>query len=112
MPRKVAGRPLLLRVMAELGKGRISEGYLTDGKLLTDGLCDGTYIHINPAHQTVDTVLHECLHRAFPKWPESYVRNRTTFLRRRMTDNEIEEVYRVYNEVKRPRKRRLDVTGW
>jgi hypothetical protein len=112
MPRKKpTGKPLLLRVMAELGKGRISEGYIADDNMDTDGCCDGRHIHINPAHQTVDTVLHECLHRAYPAWPETYVRNRTTYLRKRLTDAEVQAVYQVYNDVKRSRKRALNLAG-
>jgi hypothetical protein len=110
MSRKKRPGPLLLRVMTEIGKGRITEGYLTDRDCFTEGYIDGGHIHINPTHLTVDALLHEAIHRAYPSWPETYVRNRVTFLRKRLTDAETQEVYRLYNEVKRTRKRALDVT--
>jgi hypothetical protein len=106
---KFESRPLLLRVIAELGRGRVFEGYVQDRKDFVDGVCDGQEITINPLHQTIDTVLHECLHRAYPDWSETYVRNRTTFLRRRMTDEEAQEVYRIYQSLVKKRKRTKDL---
>jgi hypothetical protein len=63
---KQRGRdPLLIAVLAELGAGRISEDFIRaeDGGQV-HGLIEGQHISINPMHSVVDTVLHECLHRA------------------------------------------------
>lgn len=99
---------LLGTVWAELGSGRITEAFIKDGTNFTDGFYDGNgRITINPAHQTVDTVIHECLHRAFPAWSERYVRRTTSYLRRRMSDEEIQAMYAEYS--KRARKRRRPV---
>ena len=62
------------------------------------------HITVNPVHQTVDTLIHECLHRAFPSWAESYVRRTTTYVRKRMSDDEIQAMYAEFQ--KRARKRK------
>lgn len=104
--------PLMVRVWTELGAGRISEAYIKDGKHFTDGFANGTgHITVNPVHQTVDTLIHEILHRLHPEWSENYVRRTTTFIRRRMTDEETLAFYQEYEKRKRKRKRTLDVTG-
>jgi hypothetical protein len=86
---------LLLAVMAELGQGRIESGFIHDksGKLLMDGFCDGKRVAVSEIIQTVDTICHELLHRRFPHWSEPYIRNRTTYLLRRMTEAQIQAVY-------------------
>ena len=110
--RRARVEPLLLRVCAELGAGRISEAFIVD----TPGIqCDGftddasKHITINPAFQTVDTVIHELLHRLYPAWSETYVRNRTTFLRRRMSDADVLAVYSEYSKRVYRRKRKRDI---
>lgn len=91
---------LLVRVCAELGAGRISEGFIADPGFQTDGLTDDAshHITINPAHQTVDTVIHELLHRLYPAWSEVYVRNRTAFLRNRLSDAQVQTIYAEYQK--------------
>jgi hypothetical protein len=103
---KSRGRdPLLLRVCAEIGAGRITEGYIHDPGFYTDGITEGQHITINPMHQTVDTLLHECIHRLEPGWSERYVRNRTKYLRNRMTDAETQAIYAEYQKRVTRRKR-------
>lgn len=103
----------MVRVWAELGSGRISEAYIKDGRYFTDGFTDdgSKHITVNPCHQTVDTVIHEILHRLHPEWNENYVRRTTTYLRRRMTDEETMAFYAEYQKRKRQRRRPLNVTG-
>lgn len=113
MSRKINGKraPLLLRVWAELGAGKITEAYIRDGHWFTDGYMDpvSQQITVNPAHQTVDTVIHEILHRLHPEWSENYVRRTTTWVRRRMTDAETQMFYDEYERRKRKRKRHVDI---
>lgn len=107
MPRKPGPSPsLLLRVMAELGAGRITEAYIVDPGCVTDGVCDSSrgHITINPMHQTVDSVLHECLHRLHKEWSEVYVRNRVSWLRRRLTDDQVQTIYAEYERRRHKRK--------
>ena len=97
--------PLMVRVWAELGAGRIVEGFISDAGAFVDGLTSGNgHITVNPVHQTCDTVIHEILHRLNPSWSENYVRNRTTYLRRRMTDAETQAFYDEYQKRKRSRR--------
>ncbi len=111
MTAKAKREPLMVRVWAELGAARISEGYLRDGKSFTDGITySNGQITINPVHQTVDTVIHEILHRMHPAWCENYVRRTTTYLRRRMTDQETQAMYDEYQRRVKKLKRPRDVT--
>lgn len=108
MPTKRPSRdPLLLRVCAEIGAGNITEAYIHDPGFTTDGVTWGQQITINPAHGVVDTLIHECLHRMFPHWSEGYVRNRTSYLVRRLSDAEVQAIHGEYE--KRKRKRRSPV---
>jgi hypothetical protein len=49
-------------------------------------------------------VIHECLHRIRPSWCESYVRRTTTWLLRRLSDEQIQQIYTEYT--KRVKRRR------
>lgn len=102
---RVGRDPLLLRVCAEIGAGAITEAYIADPGYATDGVTWGRSITINPAHQTVNTLLHECLHRLYPAWSERTVRAKTTYLCRRLTDAEVQAIYSEYEKRKRKRKR-------
>lgn len=101
--------PLLLRVMAEIGAGRITEAYIHDPGMATEGLTEGPQITINPAHAIVNTLIHECLHRLHPAWSERTVRQKTSYLCRRLTDAETQTIYQEYQRRKRTRKTRKRV---
>lgn len=105
MAKRKGRDPLLLRVCAEIGAGSITEAYIHDPGYMTDGLTWGRQITINPAHQTVLTLIHECLHRLHPAWSENYVRNRTSYLCRRLSDGEVQAIYGEYEKRKRKRRR-------
>lgn len=101
--------PLMVRVWAALGEGRITE----DPRLRSDvkgerlhGLQEGRHIWVNPVWSVVDTVLHELLHRMHPEWSEVYVRRTTTYLLKRMTDEEVQTFYDEYQQRAKKRRRR------
>lgn len=101
--------PLMVRVWAELGAGHITEDpdlkSTAKGERL-DGLQEGRHIWVNPIYSIVDTVVHECLHRIQPRWKENYVRNRTSYLINRMTDDEVRALYDEYQRrVKKPKRK-------
>lgn len=99
---------LLGTVWAEIGSGRITEAFIRDRKAFTDGFYNGNgHITINPVHQTIDTLIHEILHRAFPAWSEAYVRRTTTYLRRRMSDEEVQAMYAEFQ--KRAKRRKSNI---
>lgn len=110
MKRTARDFALMGRIWAELGAGQITEAFIADGRMLTDGWYNGSgHITVNPQHQVVDTVIHECLHRAFPDWSERGVRQTTTYLRRRMSDEEIQAMYAEFQRRARKRKRPLRI---
>jgi hypothetical protein len=96
-------RPLLLlRVLTELGAGRIREAFIPSEKeFFVDGETEGRAITINPVPELVDTIIHELLHRLYPEWSERYINNRTSYLMKRMTDEEVQLVYDEYQKRKR-----------
>jgi hypothetical protein len=96
---------LIGQVFAEVGAGKITSAFIKDGRSLTDGVYTGSHIYINEDHQTADTLIHECLHRAYPAWSERYVRRTTSYLRRRMSDDEIIALVSEYRKRARKRKR-------
>jgi hypothetical protein len=100
--------PLLIAVLAELGAGRISEDFITSQTpgAVIHGLIEGQHISINPMHSVVDTVLHECLHRARPEMSELAVRRRTAKFMRCLTDVEIQSIYDIYQRASKKVKRR------
>lgn len=95
-------RPLLLlRVLAELGAGKIREAYIpSEPEHYVDGKTEGSAITINPVPEVVDTIIHEVLHRLYPRWSERYIKNRTTYLMKRMTDEEVQLIYDEYQKRK------------
>jgi hypothetical protein len=106
--RKNARPPLMVRVWAELGAGHITEDLSLRSSVKHErlhGLQEGRHVWVNPSHATVDTVVHELLHRMNPTWSESYVRRTTTFLVTRMTDEEIRAFYDEYQRRAHRRKR-------
>jgi len=110
MSRKVERPALLVRVLTELGAGRITEGWLADKHCFVHGETDGRVIRINPAIGVVDTVIHECLHRLEPSWSENYVRRTTTWVMRRCSDEQLQAIYVEYTRIAKKRKshRRTD----
>jgi hypothetical protein len=107
MARKRNREPLMVSVWCELGKGKIVEAYIPDKQEFVEGETQSNgHITINPAHAVCDVCIHEILHRLRPGWSEAYVRRTTTYLRRRMTDEETMQFYTEFqNRVKKRRKR-------
>ena len=90
---------LLTSILLELEAGGVAEGYLEQTReyRFVHGECSkGGAIVVNPVHSTIDTLIPELLHRLHPKWKESYVRRTTTYLRRRLTDEETQQLYQEY----------------
>lgn len=88
--------PLLVQVCTELGRGDIKEKWLGEDDQFVHGQLNGHRVEVNPGVDVVDTLVHELLHRLYPDWSERYVRNRTTFLMRRLTDAELQMLYAEY----------------
>ena len=99
--------PLLLEVAAAVGAGRIRVAAIEDTAGWVHGL---TYpngeIVIDPSVDTVDTLVHECIHRLRPGWSERAVRSRTGKLMRALSRREMTTLYTLLLvSTQRPRKR-------
>ena len=112
MKRSARDFALIGRVFAEVGAGKLTAAFIKDGAAFTDGFYDGSgRIYVNEDHQTANTVIHECLHRAFPNWSENYVRRTTSYLQRRMSDEEIIALVAEFRTRARKRKRPVKLEG-
>jgi len=102
-----SNKKLWLRLRSELKAAEITEAYVSANDVYVDGLChaDGSVV-INPQHQTVDTVIHELLHRIYPERSERSVRRTTTILRKTLTDKEVQEFYEEYRRRRKKGKPR------
>lgn len=90
---------LLIEVLGALGALEINEAHIEGSPLeKIHGLQEGRRIWVNPAWSTVGTLLHEAIHALHPEWQESYVANRETFLLNRLSDEEVQQIYRLYQE--------------
>ena len=102
-----SNKKLWLRLRSELKTAEITEAYVSADDVYVDGLChaDGSVV-INPQHQTVDTVIHELLHRIYPERSERSIRRTTTILRKTLTDKEVQEFYEEYRRRRKKGKPR------
>jgi hypothetical protein len=90
--KRAARDPLLLEVAAAIGAGRIAMKRIrgAHGQCWPDGR-----VEIDPRAETVDTLVHELIHRLRPTWTERTVKARTTKLMRQMTWDEMERLYQL-----------------
>lgn len=103
--RPSATSALFARVCVEMGRGRITEARIDDAdSWQTDGYVCGGHITINPMHETVDTVIHELLHRLYPAWSERGVRIWTGRIMRQLSGAEVQAFYDEYAITARKRK--------
>lgn len=96
----------MVDVWAQAGSARIEEGWIEAKDEFVAGLCEAGYratITLNPTFETTMTFVHEALHAIHPEWSESYVRRTTTYLIRRMSNEEIQRLYAVVQRRKRVR---------
>ena len=93
----------LLKVLkAELRKGGIHEAPLKAKGWHLDGLCDHDkgVVYVDPAPTVVETLFHEVLHRAFPRWGEKRVDRTAKQLLRSMTTRQVRWWYRQFQQTK------------
>jgi hypothetical protein len=106
--RKSSNKKLWLSLWAELGAAPITEAYLSSDDTYVEGLCDSDgSVTVNPAHSTIDTVIHELLHRMYPERSERSIRRTTSMLRETLSDSEVQLFYEEYKRRRkhgRPRK--------
>lgn len=107
MPR---AKPLTLtEVLCAFGETPIYEGYIRDAECFVDGCFEGERVVVNPIPSTVDTILHELIHRLRPEWSERVVVARARKFLQQMSDDDIQRVYYAYQRRKKVLKGGLDL---
>jgi hypothetical protein len=103
---------LISELSEEFGKGKIFEARLNSLRKREHlyGILDPDRqeIVIDPRRAIVETLIHELLHRRFPKWSERRVRQAEKSI---MADMALEDVWMWYRRYKRSAKKfgRVDV---
>lgn len=96
---------LIETVLEEFQKGQIYEAQILDDRYHIDGFLHRASgdITINPKVSVVDTVIHELLHRRYPKWTERKVKQETARIMGHLTPAEIDAWYRRYRRAAKKR---------
>src|SRR5690349_19079070 len=106
MPRpKVSS--LIAAITEEMGKGQIFEAPIVGSKDHVEGLCnwESGDITVNPAPSVVDTLIHELLHRRFPKWSEERVRVETWRIIRTLSAADVQALPTKYKRIAKRRRK-------
>lgn len=87
---RVTYEALLKELRAELKKGGIVEAPLRAEGWHVDGLCDHEEgrVYVDPAPTITEILLHELLHRRFPRWGEKRVDKTAARLLRSMNSRQ------------------------
>jgi hypothetical protein len=99
-------RATLAEIREELEKGRITESDIRDNGVHWDGWCHfgSKRIVVNPRPVVVHILIHELVHRRFPKWGERRVAAEADRLLFNMSGKDIAAFYRKYQALARKRK--------
>lgn len=91
-------RPTLDELRDELGRGGIVEAEIRNPGSHISGYCDHDtqIVVVNPKPELTDTILHELMHRRWPRWGEARVRGETRRLLSTMTDADVAAFVRAY----------------
>lgn len=115
-PKQTRGDPLMPRlkvsyliaeITEEMGKGQIFEAPIVGSKDHVEGLCnwESGDITVNPAPSVVDTLIHELLHRRFPKWSEERVRVETWRIIRTLSAADVQALHNKYKRIAKRRRK-------
>lgn len=98
---------LLAAITEEMGKGQIFEAPIVGSKDHVEGLCnwESGDITVNPAPSVVDTLIHELLHRRFPKWSEERVRMETWRVIRTLSARDVQDLHAKYKRIAKRRRK-------
>jgi hypothetical protein len=102
--------PTLTDLRDELRRGGVVEADVHDAREHIHGLCypDGRII-VSPKAKTVETLLHELTHRQHPGWGEARVQRETAYVLRRMSDEDVASLYRLYRRMARKARKPITV---
>jgi hypothetical protein len=99
-------RPTLADMRDELSKGNITEAEIRENGFIWYGFQDQNTgrVVVNPRPSVVHTLIHELVHRRFPRWGEKRVTAEADRLFTSMTDAEVAAFYRKYAALARKQK--------
>ena len=97
----------LIEILAEeFAKGRIYEATLVTDDAHLEGLCDKTtgVITLDTKVTIVSALLHELIHRKYPKWSERRVRKAEIEAMGQLTQKDVQTWYQRYRRAVRKRR--------
>lgn len=94
---------LMVELRAEFARGRIYQAIIESDGELVEGLFEPASgaVYVDPVPNLVDTLIHELLHRRYPRWGEARVSRTAHALVSAMSDQERRAWYRAYQRVAR-----------
>ena len=104
---------LIREIKAELRKGEIHEAPLQAKGWHLDGLCDyeSGRVYVDPAPAIAEVLMHEVLHRRFPRWGEKRVDTTAKRLLRSMNSREARWWYREFLRLKKTSRTPVNADG-
>jgi hypothetical protein len=100
----------LADVTAELARGGIIEAPISAPGQHVSGYCDRDteIVCVNPLPELADTLIHELVHRRWPRWGETRVCAETRHVMGTMTDADVAALVRSYRR-RRHKRWRVEV---
>lgn len=97
---------LMVELRAEFANGKVYQAEIHSDGELVEGLFQPSTgaVYVDPAPNVVDTLLHELLHRRYPRWGERRVSDTARRLVTAMSDDERRWWYRAYRRVAKRRR--------
>lgn len=97
---------LMAELRVEFAKGKVYQAEIHSDGELVEGLYQPSNgaVYVDPAPNVVDTLLHELLHRRYPRWGEKRVSDTARRLVTAMSDEERRLWYRAYRRVAKRRR--------
>lgn len=96
--------PTLDTIYSEMLNGPIEERPLVEHRPKRGairGYCSSRgVVTVNPIPDILDTLVHELLHRRYPRWTETTVRRETTRFMHRLTPEDMRGLYDFYERHK------------
>lgn len=102
---------LMAALRSEFANGKVFQAEIHSDGELVEGLYEPSSgaVYVDPVPNVVDTLLHELLHRRYPRWGEARVSKTSHQLVSAMSDEERRLWYRAYQRVAKKVKRPIQV---
>jgi hypothetical protein len=96
--------PTLDDLWLELQRGKIRTCSLRDPEFHLDGMQIGEWVYIDERPAIVEAVLHELIHRRYPKMTETAVLKASRALLARMSDADLRKWFTAYRRIRKVAK--------